>query len=345
MRGYHRKDPVMGFDIAPNQRGHRQQVHGVGGVPASSNDLGCRDPRDLAEIRALDDYVHFAGDSYTWGFVTPGHSFPRVYERESGRTSLNCGVIATGQWHQLEKFRRTAAAIGRLPSRVVIGHFPNDLLDDFWYPKADATTGPGKSVLRAQALGLTRAGKSPGSEGGVSWSPRDATMHRHSGGQDANREAGSILQSLYRKVRPWFSQFSLAFHLLGAALREPAPPVHPLLTYKGQAEEAIANYRHSPYTRPHREALKAWATHAQQHGYQLAVVLILHRGWWASPTARAWRQGVKGHLDSLSISHWDFVGHVQQRGLHLQDLFWEHDSHLNERGNQVLGEWLARELP
>ena len=345
MRGYHREDPVMGFDIAPNRRGHSQHVNGVGSVPASSNDLGCRDPRSLADIRALDDYVYFAGDSYTWGLVASDHSFPRVYERASGNPSLNCGVIATGQWHQLEKFRRTAAAIGHLPSRVVIGHFPNDLLDDFWYPTADTTTEPAKAVLRTQALGRTLAGKGPGNEGSVSWSPHGTTMHGHSGGQGANQEAGSILRSLYRKARPWLLQFSLAFHLLRAALREPAAPTHPLLTYKGQAKEALLDYRHSPYTQPHREALRAWAEHARKHGYELAVVLILHRGWWGNPTARAWRQGVKGHLDALSIPHWDFFSHVEERELRPPELFWEQDSHLNERGNQVLGEWLARELP
>ena len=320
MRGYHRKDPVMGFDIAPNRRGHRLQIIGAGTVPASSNDLGCRDPRDLADIRALDSYVYFAGDSFTWGFVPPNHTIPHLYEAASGNPSLNCGVTNTGQWHQLEKFRRTAAAIGRHPFRVVLVHYANDIGDDLTQTPGKVQTGHAKPVPQHQTADLPQAGR-----------------------QEEEKRQPNHSQRPLQQIHLFFIRSSLSYLMVRAAM-EPwrRPRSSPILA---QRVMEIENYLHNPYTRPNREAFQAWARHSHEHGYELVVVLIPHKKLLNTRPSREWRKGVKSFLDSLGIRHLDFAHHVESTGASLANLYWPHDLHLDEGGNQVLAALLARDLP
>ena len=338
-RGYFRIDPVLGFDIAPNQPGHhRQHIPGHGLVSISSNDLGCRDPRDLAEVRALDDYVYFAGDSFTWGFSRESHAFPRIYERASGNPSLNCGAPSTGQFHQLEKFRRTVRAVGRLPFRVVIGHFPNDTRDDL-HPEPTKGLYWAPAVLQREAAGLLLAGRQKeGRRPSLRYRPAVVPQ----GGKPAEeRPESSHGLQLLRRMHFFLAQHSLSYLMARKAVQ----PKHPSLSVAARNTIRLGDYPRNPYTRPNRAALKAWAQHAEGQGYELAVVLIPQKELLGSHLSREWREGVKGLLDSLGVRHLDFAGHVEDRGISPDSLYWEHEAHMNEHGNQVLGEWLARELP
>ena len=359
LAGYYRSDPVLGHDIVPGQSGrHSLYVAGHGYVPTSSNDLGCRDPRSLADVRRLREYTYFAGDSFTFGFVRGDRSFPRAYERASGNPSLNCGVEGTGALHQLEKFRRTVRAIGRHPDRVVLSFFPNDPRDDLWYPRYTVVRGmegqTSVSALRTQARGLVLAGKA----GMADPRGKDVIRYRRFLGRGELEELALRAErrhsSLRHKAHSWLRRHSLAYQVLvrlalgGAARPSRGLDVRGRLGPRGPippgAEGPPRDYARDPYTRPHRQALKAWAEHAEKHGYELAVVMIPPGFALPHPPDRRWRQ-VLAHLDSLGMRSLDFFAEVRRRGLRREQLYWRHDGHLHGDGNRILGEWLAGGLP
>ena len=341
LKGYFRADPVMGFDIAPSQnRGHRQRVIGAGKVAATSSDLGCRSPQGLREVQAAADYTYFAGDSFTWGYVPADKTFVSVYAHESGKLALNCGVSATGQWHQLEKLRRTASAIGRFPSRVVVGFSPNDPEDDLWHLDRivvlDTTVSLTEKVRLPAPLGLVRAGK----KGEPSWTRRELShesLVRKVQDENRMREGGTWRERLHGL---------LARHSLTHELLVHAKARH--IYHHARARKLAAqkpHYESDPHTRPHREALKAWRDHARRHGYELLVVFIPELATWEQEDRRRERAEWMAYLDSLGVRHLDFRAAAEDRNLLAHTLYWPRDSHLNEEGNRVLGEWLARELP
>ena len=357
MRGYYGADPVLGHDIAPNQPGrHLLNIPGLGKIPVASSGLGCRDPRSLADIQQLHDYVYFAGDSFTWGWAREAHSFPRAYERTSGNPSLNCGVEATGQWHQLEKFHRAVRAIGRQPRLVVIGLSGNDMVDDLWHPSFAVVRGMKvlvyRRIHRPEGKGLALAGKGPAAQGDPSWFWRDADAERTVTAWERRLEGlQHPLRGFHPQLRALLWRHSLLYnirhrmHILLEQVLEGngGPPEEP------QDRQNMAGitpqYLQSPYTRSHREALRAWARHARKHGYQLAVVLIPNRRFLGTRRSRGWRAGVRTHLAALGVPLLDFAEHALAQGLRIQDLYWLHNVHLSEDGNRILGEWLARELP
>ena len=352
-RGYYRADPAMGADIVPSPPPHlRRLIPGVGMVSVTANDLGCRDPRSLADIRRLQDYTYFAGDSFTWGFTRASHSFPRAYERASGNPALNCGVGGTGQWHQLQKFRKTAAAVGRYPRLVVIGLFSNDMADDVWHPEYAVVQGlraaAHRPVHRPSALGPTLAGKATAAPEHFPWFWRPADLERLAERFRWLQGQKSALDTFHTKRRAFLERHSLLYQIClrmrtcgePAFLQEPA-----LLEERARMEATMPHYLHSPYTRPNREALRAWARHARQHGYRLTAVLIPDKHLLGSRLSRGWREGLRAHLAALGIPHLDFAEHILAGGLQPQDLYLRHDDHLSEDGNRVLGEWLAEQLP
>ena len=342
MEGYYRADPVMGFDIAPSQSGrHRQRVAGVGKVAAASNDLGCRDPRNLADLRQLRGYTYFAGDSFTWGYVPAARTFPRAYERASGNPALNCGVGATGQWQQLEKFRRTVAAIGQHPRQAVVARFQNDPAEDNWPTGRTVVLGLTVNSMEAVALpvpaGLRLAGRAAEARPTMRWRYIDP----------------QVLERQVRKHRAWKSsrihwgnrmllQHSLFYQMLyhaAHAIRAPADP-RPI-----PAASAPPHFLQDPHTRSHRAAIKAWRDDARKHGYQLTFVLLPHRGYLGNPPpAHEWAQ-VMHYLDTLGIPYLDFAGYARAKKLQVASLWHRHDAHLSEDGNRILGEWLAEQLP
>ena len=343
MRGYFRADPVLSFDIAPNQdRGHRQPIAGAGTVAATSNDFGCRSRHGLREVREAGDYTYFAGDSFTWGFVSSDKTFASVYERQSGRLALNCGVSATGQWHQLEKLRKTARAIGRLPSRVIVGFWPNDPDDDLWHPDRtvvlDATVSGTERVTLPPPLGLVLAGK----EGVPSWKRRklshESLVQKVQEARSAMRGGGPS-----DRLRAFLQRHSLTHQLLGHAEGR-AKDIYHLIRIRNSAAQR-PHYEEDPYSRPHRQALKAWKNHAEKHGYELWVVLIPELRFWRQEARQQLRAEWMAHLDALGLRYLDF--HAAAEALHIppRTMYWRHDAHLNEEGNRILGEWLARELP
>ena len=356
MQGYYRADPVLGFDIVPNQQGgHILYIPGAGSAPFASNDLGCRDPRNLADLRQMGGggggYIYFAGDSFTMGHVRETHGFPRVYERASGNPSLNCGVGATGQRHQLEKFRRTVRAIGRYPRLVVIGLFVNDMVDDVWYPGITIIShgflvSLHRHVHRPGARGLALAGKEPAAQEWISWFWRT---------RDVEREYEEWRRRQERLKNPsptqrfhhwrWKAQkrYSLLYNLWRPVPKPKKPNTASLPTDPVAA--LMLRYRQNPYNRSHREALRVWAHHAKEHGYRLAAVLIPAKSLLGSRRSRDWRAEVRGYLTSLDVPVLDFADHIEAEGLRVQDLYWQYDGHLDENGNRILGEWLARELP
>jgi len=113
-RGYNVADPVMGFDIAKNFPSVSANL-ADSPFQIFSNDIGCFDHHFLAEIKNAKAYDYFAGDSFAWGYGNYEQNIPSTYEKLSGRFTVKCGIIHSGQRHQFEKFQRTIKLIGYPP--------------------------------------------------------------------------------------------------------------------------------------------------------------------------------------------------------------------------------------
>ena len=98
-RGYNVADPDMGFDT---QKNFPSIVANLADQPFQifSNDIGCFDHHTLAEIKATKSYDYFAGDSFAWGYGNYEQNIPSTYEKISGRFTVKCGIIHSGQKHQ-----------------------------------------------------------------------------------------------------------------------------------------------------------------------------------------------------------------------------------------------------
>ena len=60
---------------------------------------------------------------------------------EKKRKVAKCGVTNTGQMHQYEKFKKFLKKNNTYPQKIIIGHFSNDLQDDFLFPKSIVVNG------------------------------------------------------------------------------------------------------------------------------------------------------------------------------------------------------------
>ena len=136
LHSYYVANEERGFDIAPNRP---RQLHYVDGTlyPVWSNSLGCFD----TEPRIEDRYVYLAGDSFTWGYTPFEGKLGTVLERRLGLPVLKCGVVGTGQMHELSKMKDVIAAIGRKPTLIIDVYFANDVADDFAYPPITVVDG------------------------------------------------------------------------------------------------------------------------------------------------------------------------------------------------------------
>jgi hypothetical protein len=139
-RGYNVADPITGFDIQKNVAPVTFNM-ADGSFSIFSNDIGCFDHHSLNEIKAAKFYDYFAGDSFAWGYGNYEQNIPSTYEKTSGRFTVKCGIIHSGQRHQFEKFQRTVKLIGHQPKRVILTFYENDVANDYAYPHTTVIEG------------------------------------------------------------------------------------------------------------------------------------------------------------------------------------------------------------
>jgi hypothetical protein len=346
-RYYFQADEATGFDIRPGAR----MMHEFGETPSEifANALGCFDRNEVATLRAA-PYHYFAGDSFTWGFADYDSKFATVWERATRKAAAKCGISHTGQAHQLEKFKRVAAAIGRMPDTVFVGFYVNDPANDAAFPHTTVVEGFMVDTVYLRDGELSR--------------PGIAEVRRVVA--DSLRELERPLHWLERaKAVVWV--FSLSANLANhARLRatgglEPRPPLAspaPLrpsertapaadrptsrfgdnLYYWYDMRTLKTAYAADPRTAANRAAIARWARHARENGYRL--VLLLFPPSDAHDDPELFGQ-VRGFLDSQAIEHLDFARLFRAEGLRVEDLYWKTNGHWNPGGNRAVGRLLA----
>ncbi len=338
-RGYRVNHSSRGFDLAPNKRA----VQAVDGnlFDIWTNSLGCFD-REWSE--PMPSYVYFAGDSFTWGHAEFDSKFPTKFEALTGIPSVKCGVGNTGQIHQFEKFREIVQGLARMPDRVVVAMYANDVVDDHAHPHTTIVRGHLASTVWVDEDGKL-ALASP------DWiNEHAARVIERREAQEARSAlaAGTVKETLKRK--------SFLLGMIRVALTQrsvPAPQTlvvtpqgqivgKPLYTlYEAQIRGGFLSYRSTDLSNRHKDVVRAWKTHAKNNRYDLYFVLIPPPEHYSNT---GFYREVREYLDELQIPHNDLTMRFFEGGWSARDLYWPHDIHLSNYGNQVVGTLLAKAL-
>ena len=324
-RGYNVADPVMGFDTQKNASPVAFNM-ADGSFEIFSNELGCFDHHTLAEIKAAKEYDYFAGDSFTWGYGNYAQNIPSVYEKKSGRFSVKCGIIHSGQQHQFEKFQRTVKLIGSYPKRVILGFYENDVANDFAYPHTSVIEGYEVDTLRFDPQRFQLV-------------PRDMEAVRKVILAGLNPKS----QSWNVRTDAWLEKYSLSWNLIQFGIQKAKPQA---LSTIYAISEGVSYYKGKGYesaevTKKNRTAIERWIEDAKTHHYELIMVLIppkLHHG------NTQFYGGLRDYLDSKQVRFIDLTEPFHESGLRSEKLYWMNDGHLHNEGNVFVGEYLAKTI-
>lgn len=332
-RDYFEADKILGFDIRPGASTIARFAEGK--YPIFSNELGCFDKNKLSDFQKSEQYVYFAGDSFTWGYSRYEKKFPTIWEQHSRMLTAKCGVTNTGQLHQFEKFKRVASRIGSYPKVVFVGMFPNDPANDLAYPHTTVISGylvdtaylRGSAIVRPSMGDLTSM---------VESSLREYE-HMY------KRE-----ESAWTRLKTYLKVYSLSANLLQAWKRYAFPSSQPSHSASaklfGETVSEAFTYAEvkSLYLKDDRAArsrtvIKEWAEHAKANGYQLVFLLIPRKEYYDDIE---YFSQVKEWLDLCGVDYLDFTIVFKKRGFTMHDVFWRIDGHLSEDGNQIVGDEL-----
>jgi hypothetical protein len=324
-RGYNVADPIMGFDI---QKNFSSISANLADQPfqISSNDIGCFDHHTLAEIKAAKSYDYFAGDSFAWGYGNYAQNIPSTYEKISGRFTVKCGIIHSGQKHQFEKFQRTEKLIGHPPKRVILTFYENDVANDYAYPHTTVIEGyevdtykfdPGQFQLVARDMNQIRedilAGINPKSQG---WKVR---------------------------LDAWLDSYSLSWNLLKIGIKQTKPKE--LATIYGISEGVNygkdKGYATAEVSKKNREGLDLWFNDAKKRKYELILILIPPKLHHANTNFYG---GFRDYLNSKNIRYYDLTEPFYESKKRSEELYWLNDGHLHNEGNIFVGKFLAEKL-
>ena len=134
-KNYFEYSPSKGFDIRPNQD-HVYFYSPNGILKIFSNKYGCFD-----NAQSYENYVYLGGDSFVWGYDDYKKTLGVYMEKKLNQKVAKCGVTNTGQMHQYEKLRAFLKKNNTYPQKIIIGHYFNDLHDDFLFPESIVING------------------------------------------------------------------------------------------------------------------------------------------------------------------------------------------------------------
>lgn len=319
---YFEAHPERGFTIARNVPPMDHYVDGVY-YKVFSNALGCADRPPPAN---LGRYVYLGGDSHAWGYAPFETKFGTILERDLGVPVLKCGVVHTGQAHQLSQMREVIAEVGTPPAAIVVTFDPNDISNDFAHPHSTVIDGWMVDVrsVRADASGVFAVHE------------RDRGEVRAALGRAlAERERAPEVDPLTFTARKYSVIANILTSLknrLGNA-RAPARETIYMPAY-GRIE-----YLDSPYTERNREAILGIRDFARSVDAPFLLVLMPSRYDYADPEYYA---EIRAFLTANGVEYLDlntdFAGHA------LYDVFWPKDWHLNPRGNAIAAERIGARL-
>lgn len=324
-RGYNVADPIMGFDIQKNVAPVAFNM-ADGSFPIFSNDIGCFDNHTLAEIKAAKQYDYFAGDSFAWGYGNYEQNIPSTYEKLSGRFTVKCGIIHSGQKHQFEKFQRTVKLIGYQPKRVILTFYENDVANDYAYPHTTVIEGYEVDTYKFDP-------------GQFQLVQRDMNQIK----QDILAGINPKTQSLPIQTDAWLDQYSLTWNLLKVGVKQTQGKE--LVTIYGISEGVNygkdKGYGTADVTKKNREGLDLWINDARQNHYELVMVLIPPKLHHANTQFYG---GLRDYLDAKKVRYYDLTEPFYASKKRSEELYWLNDGHLHNEGNVFVGEFLAKTL-
>jgi hypothetical protein len=324
-RGYNVADPIMGFDIEKNVAPVTFNM-ADGSFPIFSNDVGCFDHHNLAEIKAVKTYDYFAGDSFAWGYGNYEQNIPSTYEKLSGRFTVKCGIIHSGQRHQFEKFQRTVKLIGHEPKRVILTFYENDAANDYAYPHTTVIDGYEVDTYKFDT-------------GQFQLVPRDMNQIW----QDILAGINPKSQGLPIQIDAWLDQHSMTWNLLKVGAKQAQGKE--LATIYGISEGVNygkdKDYGTAEVTKKNREGLDLWINDAKQNHYELIMILIPPKLHHANTNFYG---GLRDYLDTKKVRYYDLTEPFYVSKKRSEELYWLNDGHLNNEGNVFVGEFLANTL-
>lgn len=322
-RGYNVADPIMGFDIQKNVAPVAFNM-ADGSFPIFSNDIGCFDHHNLVEIKSAKSYDYFAGDSFAWGYGNYDQNIPSTYEKLSGRLTVKCGIIHSGQRHQFEKFQRTVKLIGHEPKRVILTFYENDVANDYAYPHTTVIEGYTVDTYKFD----------PGQFQLVT---RDMNQVR----QDILAGISPKSQRLPIQIDAWLDQYSLTWNLLKVgvkhAQRKELSTIYSISEGVNYSKDKY--YETAEVTKKNREALDLWINDAKQKHYELVMILIPPKLHHANTQFYG---GLRDYLDAKMVLYYDLTEPFYASKKRSEELYWLNDGHLSNNGNEFVGKYLSQ---
>jgi hypothetical protein len=329
-QGYFQEDAERGFAIVPSAAPVDHWVDGVY-YPIWSNRLGCFDREPPAP---LGDYVYLGGDSSAWGYAPFEAKFGTLLEREIGVPVLKCGVVHTGQRHQLDKMREVVAAVGKPPAMIVVTYEANDIDNDFAFPHSTVIDG---------------------------WIVDDKLVWRQPEGRyeitRVNEEElrKTLADYLDRYAAPpsWFERVSFEVRKYSAtaniakALTERLSKImhgDDVNNYPGVYKNMCCgdgrfSYTENPFAQPNKEAILEIRDFARAQGAALLMVLMPQK---FEHDNIDYFVELKAFLATNDIFYLDPTADFARHARH--EVFWPKDWHVNERGNALLADLMAEEV-
>jgi hypothetical protein len=324
-RGYNVADPVTGFDI---ERSVPPVAFNMadGSFAIFSNDIGCFDHHNLREIKSAKSYDYFAGDSFAWGYGNYEQNIPSTYEKVSGRFTVKCGIIHSGQRHQFEKFQRTEKLIGHPPKRVILTFYENDVANDYAYPHTTVIEGFEVDTYKFNADQFQLI-------------PRDMEKIK----QDIYAGLNPGSQKLNTRIDAWLDQYSLSWNLFKVGVKQTKGKE--LATIYGISEGVNygkdKGYGTAEVSKKNREALDMWFNDAMKRKYELILILIPPKLHHANTSFYG---GLRDYLSERHIRFYDLTEPFNISKKRSEQLYWLNDGHLNNEGNTFVGEFLSKTL-
>jgi hypothetical protein len=332
LHDYYAADAERGFDIAPNRTAKLHHVDGTT-YPVWSNRLGCFD----TEPGPGGEYVYLAGDSFVWGFTPYDDKLGTVLERRLGVPVAKCGVIGTGQLHQLGKMRGVIDAVGRRPRLIVDVYFENDVADDLVHPRYTVVDG-----WLEEAVGLVEQ------DGRFAVRPRPPAAIRAAVAAEGVVPEAGLLAALSYGAAKYSLSYDVARGLLAQARdvvasavgRGPGPPRG---VYRPELWQRNGRfwYADNLYAARNRSALREMKAYADGLGVPLFLLLIPPKQHAAEP---AYYDELKAALRAMGIGFADATEHFAENGYRWWELYWPRDAHLGPDGNGVVGNFLAERV-
>lgn len=317
-QNYYVADDELGFDLAKNYAGG---PHEFKGPPewVTTNSFGCYD-RELG----TEPYILVLGDDWSFGFAPAGKRWTDLLERKLGIRLLKCAVPQVGTRWEVIKALRIIDTVGRAPLAILIQYGPEDVVDDFEFPRHGVADGHAINVIKSLDLATGQVTRLTPAE------------IQHDANAQAARRSGckSVLyRTLWFQLREWQRQ------TLVAGLPSSEATIQHMATVRdgdliSGYYQALAAYHFNFWKFEHPE--RAWFQEAlSNHKRNIQDLFVL---------------GQNGRLPVILVDPFRvFDNHVamnlrllpdEQNGQYIfsfphmsEDEFWSYDIGWNEKGN------------